>query len=107
VGGAAQEQAACALRVLVSERSVEGIYWLAVLKGKQFKATTDTLSATDLIEEGYLVVKAQWLKLENQDCEGGLRSYTLLDAEVLLVVNHMVRISGLQFSPGKGGGTEA
>ena len=52
---------------------------------------------------GYLVVKAQWLKLEKSDCEGGLRSYSLLDAEVLLVVNHMVRLSGLRCSDGKGG----
>ena len=32
-----------------------------------------------------------------------MRSYTLLDAEVTLVVNHMVRLTGLQFSDFKGG----
>jgi hypothetical protein len=32
-----------------------------------------------------------------------LRSYTLLDGEVLLIVNHTVRLSGLQFAAGKGG----
>ena len=94
-----------AVRVVARERSIEGVYWLAILKGKPFEATehTCTLSATDEIEEGYLVVKAQWLKLENKDLEGGMRSYTLLDAEVTLVVNHMVRLTGLQFSAFKGG----
>ena len=62
-----------AVRVVARERSIEGVYWLAILKGKPFEATehTCTLSATDEIEEGYLVVKAQWLKLENKDLEGG------------------------------------
>ena len=92
-----------AVRADRRERSVEGCYWLAVLKGKPFEATEATLHATDAIEPGYLVVKAQWLKLEKSDCEGGLRSYSLLDAEVLLVVNHMVRLAGLQLSDGKGG----
>ena len=83
-----------------------GIYWLAVLKSKPFachfafEAPEETLSATDTIESGYLVVKAQWLKLEKKNCEGGVRSYTLLDSEILLVVNHMdmVSLSGLHFS---------
>jgi hypothetical protein len=50
-----------------------------------------------------LVVKAQWLKLEKKDCEGGLRAYSLLDAEIILVVNHTIRLAGLQFANGKGG----
>lgn len=91
-----------AVRVVARERSIEGVYWLAILKGKPFEATQHTLSATDEIEEGYLVVKAQWLKLENKDLEGGMRSYTLLDTEVTLVVNHMVHLTGLQFSAFKG-----
>ena len=32
-----------------------------------------------------------------------LRSYTLLAAETLIIVNHMVRLAGLRFSPGPGG----
>ena len=32
-----------------------------------------------------------------------MRAYSLLDAEVLLVVNHMVRLAGLCFADGKGG----
>ena len=92
-----------AVRVAAKEQSIEGIFWLAVLKGKPFRAEGPALHATDIIEEGYLVVKAQWLKLEKKDLEGGLRAYTALDAEILLVVNHTVRLSGLQFVDGKGG----
>ena len=29
--------------------------------------------------------------------------YTLLAAETLIIVNHMVRLAGLRFSPGPGG----
>ena len=47
------------------------------------------------------MVKAQWLRLEQRECEGKLRSYTLLEAETLLIVNHMVRLAGLRFSPGR------
>ena len=44
------------------------------------------------------MVKAQWLRLEQRECEGKLRSYTLLEAETLIIVNHMVRLAGLRFS---------
>ena len=74
-----------------------------VLLGKAFTATQEMLLATDRIEEGWIIVKAKWLKLEKKDCEGGLRAYSLLDSEVLLVVNHTVRLSGLAFADGKGG----
>ena len=32
-----------------------------------------------------------------------LVTYTLLEAETLIIVNHMVRLAGLRFSPGPGG----
>ena len=48
-------------------------------------------------------LQAQWLKLEQKDCEGKLRSYSLLDAETLIVVNHTVRLDGLKFAQAKGG----
>ena len=91
------------VRVDKSEQSLEGPYWLAVLKGKPFEAEEDMLHGTDRIQKGYLIVKAQWLKLKEKSGEGGRRSYTLLDGEILLVVNTMVRLSGLQFDKGKGG----
>ena len=85
------------------EQSLEGLYWLAVLKGKAYTLAEDTVVNTDTIPAGYLVVKAQWLRLEQRECEGKLRSYTLLEAETLIIVNHMVRLAGLRFSPGPGG----
>ena len=42
------------------------------------------------------------VKLKEKSGEGGRRSYTLLDGEILLVVNTMVRLSGLQFDKGQG-----
>ena len=62
---------------------MEGAYWLALLKGKPYEAKGDELNATDLIEKGFLVVKAQWYKLKEKNGEGWRRSYTLLDGEVL------------------------
>ena len=72
---------------------------MAVLKGKAYTLAEDTVVNTDTIPAGYLVVKAQWLRLEQRECEGKLRSYTLLAAETLIIVNHMVRLAGLRFSP--------
>jgi len=92
-----------AVRADRREQSLEGLYWLAVLKGKAYTLTEDTVVNTDTIPAGYLVVKAQWLRLEQRECEGKLRSYTLLEAETLIIVNHMVRLAGLRFSPGPGG----
>ena len=77
-----------------------------MLKGKAHTLAEDTVVNTDTIRVGYLVVKAQWLRLEQRECEGkcfGLRSYTLLAAETLIIVTHMVLLAGLRFSPGPGG----
>ena len=46
------------------------LYWLAVLKGKAHTLAEDTVVNTDTIRVGYLVVKAQWLRLEQRECEG-------------------------------------
>ena len=56
------------------ERSLEVLYWLAVLKGKAHTLAEDTVVNTDTVPAGYLVVKAQWLRLEQRECEGKLRS---------------------------------
>ena len=92
-----------AVRADRREQSLEGLYWLAVLKRKAYTLAEDTVVNTDTIPAGYLVVKAHWLRLEQRECEGKLRSYTLLEAETLIIVNHMVRLAGLRFSPGPGG----
>ena len=57
-----------------------------MLKGKAYTLAEDTVVNTDTIPAGYLVVKAQWLRLEQRECEGKLRSYTLLEAETLIIV---------------------
>ena len=49
-----------------------------------FELKEDMLHGTDRIEKCYLIVKAQWLKLKEKSGEGGRRSYTLLDGEILL-----------------------
>ena len=71
-----------------------------MLKGKAYTLAEDTVVNTDTIPAGYLVVKAQWLRLEQRECEGKLRSYTLLQAETLIIVNHMVRLA-LLARPGR------
>ena len=40
------------------------------LKGKAHTLAEDTVVNTDTIRVGYLVVKAQWLRLEQRECEG-------------------------------------
>ena len=42
------------------EWSLEGLYWLAVLKGKAHTLAEDMVVNTDTIRVGYLVVRAQW-----------------------------------------------
>ena len=39
---------------------LEGLYWLALLKGKAHTLAEDTVVNTDTIRVGHLVVKAQW-----------------------------------------------
>ena len=76
-----------------------------MLKGKAHTLAEDTVVNIDTIRVGYLVVKTQWLRLEQRECEGKSASLlpTLLAAETLIIVNHMVRLAGLRFSPGPGG----
>ncbi|EOD31043.1 hypothetical protein EMIHUDRAFT_203121 [Emiliania huxleyi CCMP1516] len=90
-----------AVRADRREQSLEGLYWLAVLKGKAYTLAEDTVVNTDTIPAGYLVVKAQWLRLEQRECEGKLRCSRPRRSSSW--VNHMVRLAGLRFSPGPGG----
>ena len=48
-----------AVRADRREQSLEGLYWLAVLKGKAYTLAEDTVINTDTIPAGHLVVKAQ------------------------------------------------
>ena len=49
-----------------------------MLKGKAHTLAEDTVVNIDTIRVGYLVVKAQWLRLEQRECEG--KSASLLHA---------------------------
>ena len=68
---------------------MEGVYWLAVLLDATFPATAAMAYASDCIEEGWMVVKAKWYmyKFEpDSQHPKGLRGYSLLDEERILVV---------------------
>ena len=52
----------------IAEQFIEGGYWLCAVLGKPYKATRREACATDVIEEGWWVVKIQlW-----PEPEGGL-----------------------------------
>ena len=86
------------------EQSLEVLYWLAVLKGKAHTLAEDTVVNTPTPSPRAISwSRRSGFRLEQRECEGKLRSYTLLEAETLIIVNHMVRLAGLRFSPGPGG----
>ena len=62
----------------LDEQGLKGIYWLAVLCGKPLRPTTEeTLHGENCIAlrlAGSSSRAAQWLRLENSECEVGLRS---------------------------------
>ena len=69
-----------------------------------------------VIEEGWLVVRAQYFKFEpDAKHPKGWRGYSLLSEERLLVVNAMLRLGGIKFEaaprrnlrPNAGGGASA
>lgn len=51
-----------------------------------------------------MVICAQWWKSTQKEIGDCLRSYTLVDVDVLLVANLLVRLSRLKFSEGAKGG---
>ena len=71
----------------------EGSYYLALVKGPAFPVPQSQVHASDRFEAGWLVVKAQWYELQTTSP----RCYKLQTTERLLVVNEMIRLSGLQF----------
>ena len=78
------------------------LYWLAVLKGKAHTLAEDTVVNTPTPSPRAISwSRRSGFRLEQRECEGKLRSYTLLEAETLIIVNHMVRLAGLRFSPGR------
>ena len=78
----------------VKEQHVEGGYWLCLVLCKPYKATRREACATDVIEEGWWVVKIQWYVYQH---ETSPRQYKLLPGTRLLAVNAMVRVKGVRF----------
>ena len=67
----------------------EGQYWLALLLDAAFPATAAMAHASDVFQEGWLIVKAKHPK--------GWRGYSLQPEERLLVVNSMLRLKDIKF----------
>ena len=66
------------------------------IKCKPYKATRREACTTDVIEEGWWVVKIQWYEYLPQ-LGTSPRHYKLSSDERLLAVNAMVRIAGVRF----------
>jgi uncharacterized membrane protein YgcG len=77
---------------------MEGVYWLAVLLDAAFPATAKMTHASDVFEEGWLLVQAKWYKYEpDAKHPKGWRGYSLLPEERLLVVASMLRLKDINF----------
>ena len=82
------------------------LYWLAVLKGKAHTLAEDTVVNTPTPSPRAI----SWSRRSGSGSSNASARasfaptrYTLLAAETLIIVNHMVRLAGLRFSPGPGG----
>ena len=64
-----------------------------------FEPHSRLVHATSVFEEGWLIVQAQYYKLE----QVSERGYRLLPEKRYLVVNSLVRLKGLEFSRTQGG----
>ena len=62
----------CAVRVVKDDHWMEGPYWLIRLCGQAFAAPSNLIHAGTEFEEGWLIVQAQYSKLE-QTSERGYR----------------------------------
>ena len=72
-----------------------------MLKGKAHTLAEDTVVNTPTPSPRAISwSRRSGFRLEQRECEGKLRSYTLLEAETLIIVNHMVRLA-LLARPGR------
>ena len=91
----------------IREQHIEGGYWLVWIKCKPYLATRREACATDVIEEGWWVVKIQWYTHQPHLGDTS-RHYKLENEERLLAVNALLRIRGITFqSSGEGGQRES
>jgi hypothetical protein len=84
------------------ERHIEGAYWLAVLTGPAFVIPEDCMHSGQPYREGWLVAPGKWYSLRQRSERG----YELLSQEVWIVVNHMIRLKGIQFRGSQAGPQE-
>ena len=89
----------CAVRVVKDDQWMEGPYWLIRLCGQAFAAPSNLIHAGIEFEEGWLIVQAQYYKLE-QTSE---RGYRLLPEKKYFVVNALIRLTGIEFCRTQGG----
>ena len=89
-----------AMRADEQDLWMEGKFWLALVEGEAFPAPADMAVATDVFEEGYLIVPIRWYELVDTERRG----YKLHTEVRHVVVNAMVFLDGLQFEGGTGGG---
>ena len=86
-----------------SEQHLEGPYWLALVLCRAFVATRDTVHTGDQFEVGWVVVKVQWYKYEEENNTDLTRAYRLMPGERIIPVNVLLRLVGLRFPDGPGG----
>ena len=76
----------------------EGQYWLALLLDAAFPATAAMAHASDVFQEGWLIVKAKFYKYQpDAKHPKGWRGYSLQPEERLLIVNSMLRLKDIKF----------
>ena len=88
-----------AMRADEEDLWMEGKFWLALVEGEAFPAPADMAVATDVFEEGYLIVPIRWYELVDKERCG----YKLHTEVRHVVVNAMIFLDGLQFEGGQGG----
>lgn len=88
-----------AVNVAADQREHEGAYWLAKLRTGAYLLPEDMIFAGQQFEAGWIVVEAQWYKLEKPS----LRGYKLLSERTFILVNAMVRLSNLKFAGSRSG----
>jgi len=88
-----------AVDVDASEQKLEGVYWLARLTGPAFTVPEDLVHGGQEYRDGWLVAPGQWYILRQKSERG----YELLTPIVWIVVNHMIRLKGLEFRGSQSG----
>ena len=88
------------VRADAADLHLEGRFWLAFVLGPAFPAPAHMAMATDVFEEGWLIVPVHWYTLVDR----GRLGYKREDGVTrYIVVNAMIRLGGLRFEGSQGG----